>query len=366
MLRIEEDRLARVGARLGEAVLEPTAWPALMEQICEAVGAVGAALLQSDVRTPDIPRTEGVDDVFRAYFAEGWHTRDVRAERGVPLMLRGQKVVVTDQDIVTPEEMRRCGYYQDLLAARGVIWWAAVGFRAGSALWGLTLHRSDQQGPFEANETRALAQMSERLTEAATLSKAVGRQVLLGISNALELVGRPAITLDRQGFVLEANRAAQNLLGNEICVRERRLWVRDKLAKSRLDSLLDQLRTMADDAVVRAAPIAVRREGLPPLLVRALPIPGAARSPFLGARILLTLSDLLSKPRPDPAVLREAFGLTPVESRVAAIMSTGASPEHVAEEMRISFETVRNHLKAVYAKTSTHRQGELVALLSQL
>jgi DNA-binding CsgD family transcriptional regulator/PAS domain-containing protein len=366
MPRIEQDRLELVGARLGEAVLDPAAWPGLMEEICGAVGAVGAALLQSDVRTSDIPRTEGVDEVFRAYFAEGWHTRDIRAERGVPLMLRDQRTVVTDQDIVTPEEMRRCGYYKDLQTPHGVPWWAAVGFRAGSALWGLTLHRSDQQGPFEADETRVLAQISERLTDVATLSKAVGRQVLLGISNALELVRQPAIALDRQGCVLEANAAAQNLFGTEIGIRERRLWVRDRLAKFRLDSLVDQVRTSADDAVVRAWPIAVRRECLPLLLIRALPIPGPARSPFLGARILLILSNLVPKARPDPAVLREIFGLTHMEAKVASVISTGASPEQAAVEMGIAVVTARNHLKAVFAKTGTHRQSELVALLAAL
>ena len=63
MPRIEEDRLALVGARLGEAVLDPAAWPDLMEEICKEVGAVGSALLQSDV--PGYPCRRGkVRDVY--------------------------------------------------------------------------------------------------------------------------------------------------------------------------------------------------------------------------------------------------------------------------------------------------------------
>jgi hypothetical protein len=165
--------------------------------------------------------------------------------------------------IKTLSRLKRCVAAATIKTSRRrmeCLGWAAVGFRAGSALWGLTLHRSDQQGPFEADETRALAQISERLTEAATLSKAVGGQVLLGISNALQLVLQPAVALDRQGFVLEANVAAHNLFGTEIGIRERRLWVRDRLAKSRLDGLADQLRVIAHDAVLRTAPIAVQRE----------------------------------------------------------------------------------------------------------
>src|SRR5713226_9757386 len=102
-------------------------WPEIIGEISAAAGATGAGRLQSDVRTPDIPRSAGVDAEFRAYFAEGWHTADIRAERGVPLALAGQTVIV-DQDIVTPEEIQRLPYYNDLLAARGFRWFAAVTF----------------------------------------------------------------------------------------------------------------------------------------------------------------------------------------------------------------------------------------------
>jgi DNA-binding CsgD family transcriptional regulator len=198
------------------------------------------------------------------------------------------------------------------------------------------------------------------------MSKAVGRRVLLGVSNALELVRQPAIAIDRLGFVLDANPIAQKLFGDEIGIRQRRLWVRDRRAKYLLDSIADQLRTQADDAVLRAAPIIVHRERLAPVLIRVLPVPGPARSPFLGARALLILSVLAPKIRPDPAVLRQLFGLTPTESKVASIISTGASPEEAAEELGVAIVTARNHLKSIFAKTGTHRQSELANLLSQL
>ena len=36
----------------------------------------------------------------------------------------------------------------------------------------------------------------------------------------------------------------------------------------------------------------------------------------------------------------------------------------VAEKFQVSYETARSQLRSVYAKTDTHRQGQLVALLS--
>jgi DNA-binding CsgD family transcriptional regulator len=47
-------------------------------------------------------------------------------------------------------------------------------------------------------------------------------------------------------------------------------------------------------------------------------------------------------------------------------MATGLSPQQAAGELQVSPSTVRNQLKAVFAKTGTHRQSELVTLMSCL
>ncbi len=44
-------RLNKTLDRLGEAVIDPSVWPDLMENISSGVGATGASLLQSDNRT---------------------------------------------------------------------------------------------------------------------------------------------------------------------------------------------------------------------------------------------------------------------------------------------------------------------------
>src|ERR1700747_1530696 len=110
-----------------------------MDEICRAVGATGAALLQSDVRTADIPRTAGVAELFRVYFADNWHTRDLRA-RGAPALMRGE-AVITDEDCVTPDELRREAFYNDLLFPLRFQWFAAVGFCSGTAHWALSIQR---------------------------------------------------------------------------------------------------------------------------------------------------------------------------------------------------------------------------------
>jgi DNA-binding CsgD family transcriptional regulator len=362
---IDTKALKEAAQRLSDAAVDPYVWPEIMEQVSAAVRATGAGLLQSDVRTADIPRTKGVSDLVNNYFTAGWHTRDLRGQRGVPMLLRGDKVFV-DQDVVTPAEMKRSPFYNECLQPFGFRWFAAIGFFSGSALWAMAIQRTASEGPFESNDKRVLSELSDRLTEAATLSKAVGGAVLVGVTDALHLLTQPALILDRRGFVIQMNPAAEQVLDNEICIKNRRLFLFDQQARSALQRLTEQLHTTPDTAPLPADPIVIRRSAKRPLVVRILPINGAARSPFLGARALLVISDLDSVRVPHATTLMRAFDLSQAEARLAVMVATGASTERVAEELGIGRETVRSQLKAVFAKTATRRQGELVSLLSRL
>jgi DNA-binding CsgD family transcriptional regulator len=365
MASIDLDRLNAVSARLGEVVLDPTTWPILMEEVCRAVGTTGAALIQSDARTPDIPMTSSAKEIFKSYFENNLHINDVRAVRGVPMLLAGFPVV-SDRNLFGSEREMLLDPLYINLDNFGFRWWAAVGFMSGSALWGLSLQRTKREGQFEAFELAALSQLSRRLTETATLSKEVGRLVLFGSTNALQLVRRPAIAIDRYGYVIEANQMALDLFDDEIRVRNRRIIVRDKAARSSLAALIDMVSNSSDTQALPAPPIVVRRETKPPLIIRTLPVDGAARSPFLGARAILTIHDSGARPKLEQEVVLKAFGLTPAEARLAVRIAAGMSLEQAAEGLGIGKETSRRHLKAIFAKTETHRQGQLVALLSQL
>jgi hypothetical protein len=130
---VKADPLEKASTLLGDTVLDPAVWPLAMDEICRAVGASGAMLLQGDVRTPDIPRTASFDEQTQCYFRGDWHVRDTRAKYAVPLLLRGASVVI-DQDIMNAEQMRADAMYNELLIPLGFQWFAGVGFWAESAL----------------------------------------------------------------------------------------------------------------------------------------------------------------------------------------------------------------------------------------
>jgi DNA-binding CsgD family transcriptional regulator len=350
---------------MGETVVDPTVWPKVMDAICEAIGATGAVLFQTDIRTLDAPRTDSFDDMIRSYFAEGWHTRDIRAERAVPLLMKGTRVFI-DEDILTRDELESSEYISECTLPKGFKWAAGVAFSAGPAMWALCLHRTFREQPFDRFEAGMLEALCDRMTEVATLSTAVGRIALTAASNALDAVSKPAIAIDRFGLVLAANREAEVTFDDDFRIRNRRLFARDPQAQSKLHALADRLLIAPEMEPLIAAPIVVRRNGRGPLVLRVLPVHSAARNPFLGARALLVVSDLAAKRTVDPQLIANVFGLTSAEARLAAAFAGGCALEDIAEQRAISLTTARNQLKAVFAKTDTHRQSELVALLARL
>jgi hypothetical protein len=159
--KVDIGRLQSISNRLGAAVIDPAMWPLLMADVCHASGAMGACLLQSDVRTPDVPMTDAAREFFKSYFDNGLHENDIRAARAVPLLLAGRQVI-SDQDIFTSEaEMMRDPLYAHL-DSYGLRWFAAVGFFAGSALWGFSMQRTVGEGAFDEEEKTPHASLSQR------------------------------------------------------------------------------------------------------------------------------------------------------------------------------------------------------------
>jgi DNA-binding CsgD family transcriptional regulator len=359
-------KLACAARELGDVALDPSCWSRILEQISEAAGGAGAVLLQSDRRSSDVPHTPSVDALIHTYFTDGWHLRDVRAARCVPRIMNGSRVV-TDQDIFTRDELRSLPMYNEGILPHGFQWFAAVGFFAGAALWGLSIQRGIRDEPFSPAEAKLLAPLSDRLTEVATLSTAFGRMALSTATSALASLGQPALAIDRSGVVLDVNSLAALVLDNHLFIdRHGRIGALDIRAKADLRDLFDRLRTTPDTEPMPVAPIVVRRDGKRPMLIRVLPIHGAARMPFADARALLILSPIAPKPAPDLNLLCEVFGLTRAEAGVAALVARGKSLSVVARHRRSALVTVRNQLRSIFAKTGTHRQSELVALLARL
>jgi DNA-binding CsgD family transcriptional regulator len=214
-----------------------------------------------------------------------------------------------------------------------------------------------------AEEERILASFTRRLIEIAAV---VGHGAAVAPTAALEALRLPAIALDQDGFVAEVNAAAEAIFDTDVKIKERRLFVRDAAARALLNEAIDHLKTSPRLDPLPAGPIIVQRQDKLPVIVRMWRFGGASPLPARDVRALLTLNALGPKPGPPAAILARTFCLTPSEAKLACVIARGVSPYIAARELNISKETARNQLKAVFAKTGTHRQSELVALLLQV
>ena len=214
-----------------------------------------------------------------------------------------------------------------------------------------------------AEEERILASFTQRLIEIAAV--AGGARNGPSPTAALNAMRLPAIAIDQHGFVVDVNAAADAVFDQNIKIKDKRLFVRDPDARALLKIAIDQLKDLPRLDSLALEPVIVPRMDKLPVIVRIWPFEGQ-RTAGQEVRAILTLNALGPRPGPSAAILAKTFRLTPSEAKVACIIARGAPPDIAARELKISRETARNQLKSVFAKTDTHRQSELVALLLQV
>jgi DNA-binding CsgD family transcriptional regulator len=62
----------------------------------------------------------------------------------------------------------------------------------------------------------------------------------------------------------------------------------------------------------------------------------------------------------------DAYGLTQAEARVALAASSGGTIPEMAAQLALSQNTIKTHLRKVFAKTATNRQTELVRMMTSV
>lgn len=89
--------------------------------------------------------------------------------------------------------------------------------------------------------------------------------------------------------------------------------------------------------------------------VRAVHAGGAPMSPEVASKVLRVFRELR------PAVPRTDFALTSQELRLVGLLAEGHSYQNAAEQLSISINTIRNHVRSVYDKLHVHSKSEAVA-----
>lgn len=101
-----------------------------------------------------------------------------------------------------------------------------------------------------------------------------------------------------------------------------------------------------------------------PLSVTVAPLcSDQSPSPASDHSILVRIDDLDSHAAPPLQQLREIFGLTPAEARLALALFEGLTPAEAAADFGLSIFTVRVQLARIFEKTGVSRQSGLMRLM---
>jgi DNA-binding CsgD family transcriptional regulator len=343
------------------AAVQPDLWIRAMDTIAAETGSVGAVLIPLRGGTmPNVPSSETMLLSTEIYFRDGWHARDERF-RSVETMI--QRGAARDFDFINPDEMKRHPYYQEFLRPFRLQYFAGIKMASGDDLWCVSVQRSPQQGPFSLGQMRKLALLSRRLASAGALARALGFSTAKAVMETFELTNSAVALLNRKGEVLHLSQAAEALLGPELQVAEKRLASRDRDATAALDRALHSL-LWSSTASTLLPPVLLPRECRRPIVAYPMKLSAMPANVFADCQALLVFVDPERRPLLPHELLKSAFGLTAAEARLANRLSAGEALQKIADELRISKETVRNQLKSLFQKTGVHRQSDLVSLFA--
>jgi DNA-binding CsgD family transcriptional regulator len=362
--------LAALIGQFYEAATDEAAWHGIAARIAAAFNSSSAVVkLQGAGRFQLVETTENlqVPETLRGW-ADDWHARDLWVERSAAA---GVNRIVTSDELVTPDEQQRSGFYQDWLRHLEIHHMVGAVFPAGDGMLGvLGVHRPQGAGPYTESDRQSMALLLPHLQRAMKLGQRFADAKLLEAASltALDRLDSGVLILNDSGMILHANAAASKILreSKEIFSAAGRLAARQPALHDRLGALLRSALQAAKGrpAGAPAALLIPRPERLPLTLAVAPLIPG--QSPrFAPAQplVLVFLRD------PERALcndhLRALFGMTATEAAIAAELAVGRGLEAIARRHRIGLGTVRWHLKRILLKTGTNRQSQAVALLAR-
>ena len=171
------------------------------------------------------------------------------------------------------------------------------------------------------------------------------------LEEVLEHVNVPSYHIDPTGVVRWLNAAARSVVGDvrgyqftsvvapEDTRRARELFARKVVGAATVT-----------DAVVEVVAADGER-----IAVEISSVPVFRGDHLVG--VFGQVSDLIEEPHVHPE-----FHLTPRQSEVLALLERGRTTRQIAEELHLSIDTVRNHVKALLRTMGAHSRLEAVAL----
>jgi len=326
--------------------------------VCMASDGTMPLNLLTDV-DPELPE---------AFIAAGGTDPQVNPRRRAGIARR-PLTILSESDFITPDEVRDDQHYQEFALPWDVPYICLTTLeQRPDLLVGLAAIRTRAQGHIDTEGRRVFASLAPHVRAAVRTTLALGNPREALLADVFEALSVPAILCTRHGEVRRLTPSAERLISGNSGLRLRAGKLTAE-ASSEAGILRDAIEAaarepIADGPSTRVALIHSAQPGAAPLVLDVIALPRCGLSFAVDSRVLvIARGSGNEKRRAD--LLQGLYGLTRAEVEIAHLLTEGRSPQDIADLRAVALGTVRAQIKALFAKTGSSRQIDLVAKLSR-
>lgn len=348
--------------RIYECAVVPELWPTVLDELAIRVDARGAQLFAVRDKVLSATTSTSLSEVFKRYVDDGWFAK---CDRRICLFSQNQPRFLTEHDFWTDEQLANNEIYNGFFRPNGLGWSANTGLAMPTKdNVVFTIERDFKRGPVENEKIAILDELRPHLARAGFIAARLNLKTVQGASTALAALGIPALVLDENGAVIEANALMEGLREYIHWRAQDRIALGDRTANS---FLWEALPNIGRGGLQKVSSFAIRGDGdRAAMVVHIIPVKRSANDIFGGSHALMVVTPVTAGKTPSVELLRSLFDLTASEARVARGIAAGESIDDIAAGGDVSRNTVRAQLHQVMEKTGCSRQAEVTALLSSI
>lgn len=214
-----------------------------------------------------------------------------------------------------------------------------------------------------------MAVLSGHFWRSTKLQKRLNRleQAVIESNNVLDLIDFGLLLYRERNAPVFANQAARRIFAERdgLDLGHKGLVFENREAQRQFDALLQAVCAPAQAITLRSGGIvlATRASGEKPYSVMAVPMRGRSSGMIEDVHAAVFVFDPTVKTTSAVGLFASSYGLTPAEATLAQDIAQGMSLDEFSAKRGISRNTAKTQLHAIFAKTDTSRQPELVSLL---
>ncbi len=346
--------------------MDEALWPVVLERIAQAFGAraINLQLVDSQSGASLRSLSHGIPEERMQDYQNHYIMVDPRVSYG----LKHPDRLIYDYLHTSEAEMDRDPYYAWLEQGDFRYYLAGTVLQDDAVQAFAALQRSPKQEHFLTKEIERFGQLVPHLRRAMQIGRLVNHcDLRLSASEeVLQSLTLGIVILNPSGKVIYANETASRLAtGDGLTLTCHGIAIADRATAGHLGHLLGCLLRPGSDVPSPGGRLVVpRQSGRRPLILTVSPLP--ARTHAFGlerSAVLIVMHDQSEQAILDPGLLQSLYGLTTSEAKLAIAISGGMKLKQISDSTGRSSETLRSHLKQVFAKTGTHSQAELVSLM---